>query len=109
MPSTGTPELVQPGSIARRVIRVNRCRPAAQDRCAAGLRRRTSAAEIVVSDELGVDAALADAARDQLGVLAAEVEDEHRPVLRASLGVGERDDRQRRTFVTGAGSSARPS
>jgi hypothetical protein len=34
-----------------------------------------------VADELGVDAALADAARDQLRVLPPEVEDEDRPVL----------------------------
>ena len=34
-----------------------------------------------VADELGVDAALAHAARDQLRVLATEIENEHRPVL----------------------------
>jgi len=36
-----------------------------------------------VADELGVDAALADAPRDQLRVLPAEVEDENRPLLLA--------------------------
>ena len=45
-----------------------------------------------VRDELRVDAALADTARDQLRVLAAEVEHQHRPLLRALLGLGERDD-----------------
>jgi hypothetical protein len=34
-----------------------------------------------VADELGVDPALADAPGDQLRVLAAEVEDEDRPVV----------------------------
>jgi hypothetical protein len=34
-----------------------------------------------VRDELGVDARLADAARDQLRVLAAEVDDEDRAIL----------------------------
>ncbi len=43
-------------------------------------------------DELRVDAALAHAARDQLGVLAAEVEDEDRALLRAGLGCRKRDD-----------------
>jgi hypothetical protein len=40
--------------------------------------------------ELRVDAALADAARDQLGVLAAAVDDEDRALLRS--GLREADD-----------------
>ena len=43
-------------------------------------------------DELRVDPRLAHPARDQLRVLAAEVDDEHRPLLRASLGNRKRDD-----------------
>ena len=46
-----------------------------------GLRARTASGEIVCADELRVDAALAHAARDQLRVLAAEVDHQHRPVL----------------------------
>ena len=38
-----------------------------------------------VADELRVDAALADAARDQLRVLATEVEDEDRALLGSAL------------------------
>jgi hypothetical protein len=44
-----------------------------------------------VADELRVDPALADAAGDQLCVLAAEVEDEDGPLLND----GERDDVRR--------------
>jgi hypothetical protein len=43
-------------------------------------------------DELGVDAALAHAARDQLRVLAAEVDDEDGTLFGCRLGDGERDD-----------------
>jgi hypothetical protein len=42
-----------------------------------------------VRDELGVDAALPDATRDQLRVLTAEVDDEHRPLAVAG---GQLDD-----------------
>ena len=42
-------------------------------------------------DELGVDARLADAPRDELAVLAAEVEDEDRTVLGCGLGAWEGD------------------
>ena len=48
---------------------------------ASGFRARTCSA-LTVGDELGVDARLANPARDQLAVLAAEVEDEHRALLR---------------------------
>ena len=41
-----------------------------------------------VRHELGVDARVADAACDQLRILAAEVEHEHRPLLRRRLGRG---------------------
>ena len=38
-----------------------------------------------VPDELGVHAALANAACDQLRVLTAEIHDEHRPLFRRTL------------------------
>ena len=53
-------------------------------------------------DELRVDPRLANAARDQLRVLAAEVDDEHGPLL------GERFRAQRNDLSSG-GNSARPS
>ena len=59
-----------------------------------------------VRDELGVDARVADAARDQLRVLAAQVEHEHRPLL----GGGLRETGSGWTVaITAAGSSASPS
>ena len=45
-----------------------------------------------VPDELRVDARLAHAPCDQLAVLAAEVDDENRPLLRRRLRRGKRDD-----------------
>src|SRR5581483_2577881 len=65
--------------------RVDRRRAARQDHgdgipAAKLLRRRP------VRDELGVHARLADTPGDQLRVLAAEVDDEHRPVLRGRRG-----------------------
>ena len=42
--------------------------------------------------ELRVDARLAHAARDQLAVLPAEVDDEHGTLLGRGLGCRERDD-----------------
>ena len=79
---------------ARRAVGVHRRRAAAQDdrvRVARAHRLRRDR----VADELRVDAALAHAARDQLRVLAAEVEDEHRPVLRPPE-TGRRSTAQRR-------------
>jgi hypothetical protein len=55
-----------------------------------------------VRDELGVDPRLADAARDQLRVLAAEVDDEDGALLGRRLG--KRDD-----LGVSAGNSAPPS
>ena len=65
----------------RRVVGVHRRGAAAEDervRIARAHRLRRDR----VRDELRVDAALAHAARDQLRVLAAEVDHQHRPVLR---------------------------
>jgi hypothetical protein len=58
-----------------------------------------------VADELGVDATLADAARDQLRVLAAEVEDEDGPLLELRLRRRKLDDLR----ALRAGNSALPS
>ena len=44
----------------------------------------------LVAHELGIDAALADASGDQLRILAAQINDENRALLRRRLG--ERDD-----------------
>jgi len=45
-----------------------------------------------VRDELRVDTRLAHPPRDQLRVLPAEIQNEHRPLLRASLGDRKSDD-----------------
>jgi hypothetical protein len=45
-----------------------------------------------VRHELGVDPALADAAGDQLGVLPAEVDDQHGTILRLGLRALEGQD-----------------
>jgi hypothetical protein len=45
-----------------------------------------------VGDELGVDTRLAHAPRDQLAVLASEVEDEHRARLGRGLAARELQD-----------------
>jgi hypothetical protein len=45
-----------------------------------------------VADELRVDARLADAAGDQLGVLAAEVDNEYRPFILGLFRDRERND-----------------
>ena len=75
----GNAELEQRRIDARRVVGVDRRRAPAQDQ-----RVRVPGAHRLgrdrVADELGVDAALAHAARDQLRVLAAEVENENGPV-----------------------------
>ena len=87
---------------ARRPVGVHGRRPAAEDD-----RVRVARADRLGRDrvphELGIDAALAHAARDQLRVLAAEVEHEHRALLRELLGRAQCDD------LTHAGSSVRPS
>ena len=75
----------------RRTLRVDRGRPAREDereRPPRGDRRRGGR----VMDELRVDAALADAPRDQLRVLAAEVDDEDGALFRRRLLERERDD-----------------
>ena len=86
----------------RRALGVDRGGAAGQDQ-----RRRIARAKLVgaepVRDELGVDARLAHPSRDQLAVLAAEVEDEHGPVLGGGLGRREGDD------LSLGDSSARPS
>jgi hypothetical protein len=45
-----------------------------------------------MADELRVDAALPDAAGDQLRVLPAEVDDEHGPLLRLRFAPRQLDD-----------------
>ena len=80
-----------PGIDPRRALRVDRGRPAGEDE-----RERVARTERLgcdrVRDELRVDAALAHAPRDQLRVLAAEVQNEHRPLLGGRLRRGQWDD-----------------
>ena len=76
------PELEQRRIDPRRVVGVDRRRPAAEDE-RVRVARAHGLGRDRVTDELRVDAALADAPRDQLRVLPAEVDDENRPVLRA--------------------------
>ncbi len=84
-------ELEHSGVDVRCAVGVHRCRPAGEDQ-----RRRIASRHLAgrepVRDELRVDARLSDATRDELAVLAAEVEHEHRPLLGARLGRGERHD-----------------
>jgi hypothetical protein len=93
-------ELEQRRIDARGVVGIDGCRAAAEHervRVPGPHRLRRDR----VADEFGVDAALAYAPRDQLRVLAAEVENENRPVLVA----GKRKDLR----LLSADSSAPPS
>ena len=90
---------------SRRPLRVHRRGAAGEDHrdrvAPADLRRAQR-----VRDELGVDPGIANAARDQLRVLSAEVEHEHRTLL----GRGFRGRKRMRSVpITAAGSSANPS
>jgi hypothetical protein len=95
-------ELEDRGVGERSALRVDRGGPAREQE-----RERLPGTDLVgaqpVRDELGVDARLAHAARDQLAVLAAEVQDEHRALLRRGLRCGEGKD------LSLGDSSARPS
>ena len=77
-------QLEDPGIDLRSALGVDGCRPAGEDEC-----RGVPPADLVgaepMRDELRVDARLAHAARDQLAVLAAEVEHEHGTILRPRL------------------------
>ncbi len=83
------PELEELRVDPRSAVRVDGRRAAGEDQ-----RGRVPAAHLVgaerVRDELRVDAGVADAARDQLRVLAAEVEHEHGALLRRRLRYGQR-------------------
>ena len=87
----GDAELEQLGVDVRRAFRVDRGRPAAQDE-RERVARTNPLRRDVMRNELGVDAALAHAARDQLRVLAAEVDDEDRALLRRGFLQRQRDD-----------------
>ena len=79
------------GSSERRALGVDRGRAAREHE-----RDRVPREDLVgpdaMGDELGEDARLADAPRDELAVLPSEVEHEHRAVLRPGLGGREGDD-----------------
>ena len=84
----------------RRVVRVDRCASPGEDQ-----RYGVAAANLfggdAMRDELRVDPRLANAAGDQLRVLPAEVDHQHRPLLRKRLGT-------KRDNLSFGGSSARP-
>src|SRR6266540_141796 len=87
----GDAELEQLRIDTRRAFRVHRRRAAAQDQ-----RERVARANPIrsngVPDQLRIDAAFAHPPRDQLRVLPAEVDDEHRPFFGRLLRDRERDD-----------------
>ena len=93
-PERRDPELEDRGVTARRAVGVDRGRPAREDQ-RRGVPPRDLLGAGAVGDELGVDPCLANAAGDQLRVLAAEVEHEHWPLLCPRLGV-QGDDAQAR-------------
>ncbi len=78
-------------SMVGRAIRVHR-RGAAGENQRRRVSRRDLRSREPMSDELGVDAGLAHAPRDELAVLPAEVDDEDRALFRLGLGGRERDD-----------------
>ncbi len=104
----GDPELEELLVHPRRPLRVDRRGAAGEDHrdgvAPADLRRAQR-----VRDELGVDAGIANASRDQLRVLAAEVEHEHRTLLGHWFRGRKRMDGAHQVPITGAGSSASPS
>ena len=91
MPSVGIPSEKIVGVDVGRAVRVDRRRAAGEDQ-----RRRISRRDLCrgepVSDELRVDPRLAHAPRDELAVLAAEVDDEDRTLFGRGFGGRERDD-----------------
>ena len=99
------PELEDRGVGERRAVRVDGGGPAGEDE-----RDRVPSPDLFcaepVRDELRVDTRLADASRDQLAVLAAEVEDEDGALRPARLRAGERKNLG---WLSHADSSALPS
>ena len=93
MPSTGTPGSKTIGIAARRALGLHRGRAAREDDAPRGEAADLLRGQVRAVD-LAVDAQLADAPGDQLGVLAAEVEDQDllsvdvHEALRASLTEG---------------------
>ena len=89
-PERGHAELEDPGVEVGSVVAVHRRRPAGQNECR-GVSPRDLVCGQPVADELRVHARFPNAPRDQLAVLAAEIDDEHRTFLRCRLRSGERD------------------
>ena len=85
------PELEDPRVEIGRALCVHRRRPAGEDQRGRVARRDLGGGQ-PVPDELRVHARLAHAPRDQLAVLAAEVDDEDGTLLGRGLGGRERDD-----------------
>ena len=98
------PELEDPRVDLRRAVRIHRRRPAGEDERGRVAPRDLGGGQ-PMPHELGVHPRFAHAARDQLAVLAAEVDHEHRTLLRGRLRGGETCD----SAIVSGGSSARPS
>ena len=102
MPSTGTPALNTACGALRRALFMHAGRAAREDD---GPRQafRERRFRLVVRHDLGIDAGLAHAPRDQLRHLAAEIDDQHAVVL----GLGPHDlDRHLASGGGGAAGSA---
>ena len=84
-------ELEDPRIDLRRAFGVDRRRPTGEDE-RERVPRATASGEMRVRDELRVDATFPNAPGDQLRVLAAEVQNEHRPLFGGRLRRGQRDD-----------------
>jgi hypothetical protein len=101
----GDAELVDPGVDLWGLFRVHRRRPAAEDQ-RDGVLHRQLRCRGAVTDELGVDARLADTPGDQLRVLPAEIDDEHwAQVIRKSLRRGLRSGDRERQNLSADGST----
>ena len=91
MPSVGIPSVEDARVEVGGAVRVDGGGPAGEDE-----RRRVASRDVrggqPVADELRVDACLAYTTGDELAVLAAEIDDEHRTLLGCRLGGRERND-----------------
>jgi hypothetical protein len=85
------PELEDLGVEVGCTICVDRRRPSGEDQCGR-VARGDLCRRQPMPDQLRIDPRLADAPRDELAVLAPEVDHQHRALLRCDFGRRERDD-----------------
>ncbi len=90
-PESGNAELEDPRIELRGSVAVHGSRAAGEHE-RSGVPSSDLVCRQLVPDELRVDARLAHAPCDELAVLAAEVDDENRALLRCRLWRGKRDD-----------------